>query len=143
MFNCVFINSVEVKDLGLLIMRLGIGALFMKHGYLKLAAGQQQWLWLGNQMALLGITYAPIFWGFCAAAVEFIGGLSLVTGALTRVSSLLLIIVMVVAIVFHTNNGDNFNIISHPLSLAFFFMGLMVAGAGKYSIDYYIRSVVR
>jgi hypothetical protein len=40
--------------------------------------GVQSWQWLGSQMSHVGITFAPQFWGFLAAASEFFGGICLV-----------------------------------------------------------------
>ncbi len=132
-------NSPWAKDVGLLIMRVGLGLIFMRHGYGKITGSTASWLWLGNQMANLGITFAPLFWGFCAASTEFFGGIALVGGFGTRIAAFLLSCVMFVASIHHITKGDSFGYLSHPLSLLFVFIGIMVAGGGRYSIDHMFK----
>ncbi len=138
MNDLLFCNKQRLKDIGLLLIRVGVGLIFIKHGWGKVNGGEQTWLWLGNSMALFGITFMPTYWGLAAALSEFVGGICLVFGFLTRVAAFFLSCVMVVASYMHFVNGDPFTKIGHPLSLLFVFVGLMVAGAGKYSIDHKI-----
>ena len=126
-------------NLGLLIIRLGLGIIFMIHGYPKLIGGINSWQWLGSQMGLLGIHFFPVMWGFIAAAVEFFGGALLILGFGTRLISLLLSFMMLVAFLYHVNKGDAFTVYSHPLSLLVVFIGLVFAGAGTYSLDKFFK----
>ena|SRR3990167_5034708 len=128
-------NSSPAKDLGLLVLRVGIGLIFIMHGYPKLMGGQEKWLWLGNQMVYLGITFAPTVWGFLAAAAECIGGGMLVLGLGTRLAAFLMACVMIVAIVMHITIGDLFTVYSHPLAILIVFVSLFISGAGAYSVD--------
>lgn len=132
--NMVF-GKEYCKDLGLLIMRVGIGLIFIVHGYPKMMGGSTQWLWLGNQMALIGIQVYPVFWGFLAACSEFFGGILLVLGLGTRPVVFLLVCVMFVATMMHYMQGDPFGTYAHPLALLVVFVGLLFTGSGKYSID--------
>lgn len=127
------------QDAGLLLMRVAIGLIFAKHGYEKLVAGESVWLWVGQQMALVGIPFFPSFWGLLATITEFAGGICLALGLCTRWVSLLLAAVMVVAVVYHIHSKDDFTKISHPLSLLFVFLGFVLAGAGSYSLDAYLK----
>ncbi len=135
----LFKDSCRAKDLGLLVLRVGIGLIFIKHGYPKLMGGQEKWLWLGNQMVYLGITFAPTFWGFMAAIAECIGGVLLVLGFATRLAAFLMANVMLVAIIMHTNLGDPFMTSSYPMSLFVVFCSLLVSGAGAYSLDRFFK----
>lgn len=128
-------NSIFSKDLGLLVMRVGLGLIFVRHGWGKIIGGSEEWIWLGNQMASIGITFFPLFWGLCATAAEFIGGLLLMVGFNTRIASFFLAFTMLVAVMYHITKGDSFGYLSHPLSLFFVFLGLMIAGAGSLSLD--------
>jgi putative oxidoreductase len=128
-------ENAVAKDLGLLILRVGIGLIFIKHGYPKLMAGQEKWIWLGNQMVYVGITFAPAFWGFMAAIAECIGGGMLILGLATRLASFLMASTMLVALLMHINVGDPYVTYSHPLSLLVVFMSLFISGAGAYSLD--------
>lgn len=123
------------KDLGLLIIRVGIGALFIIHGYPKIMGGSTQWLWLGNQMAAIGITFYPTFWGFLAACSELFGGVLLVLGLGTRFAAFFISCVMLVALSMHFSLGDAFGVYSHPLALLVVLVGLFFAGPGKLSLD--------
>ncbi len=136
--NLLRSNSTRAKDWGLLAIRLGLGLIFVKHGFSKLTGGIQTWQFLGSQMKHFGITFAPAMWGFAAACAEFFGGISLLLGYLVRVSSLFLIFMMFVALTMHIKQGDSWARVSHPAELMAVFVGLLLAGAGTYSLDYYI-----
>lgn len=135
----LFSNGVWAKDFGILLIRLGLGAIFIKHGYGKLLGGHSSWLWLGKQMALIGITGWPVFWGFCAMLAEFVGGSLVLVGLFMRPAALSIACVMFLAVIHHLHQHDSFGVLSHPLSLLFVFIGLMFMGAGRYSLDYYLR----
>lgn len=125
----------QYKDLGLLVLRLGIGASMMVHGWPKIIGGPSTWAWYGSQMSLLGITFAPVFWGLCAALAEFVGGACLASGLLMRVVPLILVLNMIVALVYHFNKGDGFLQYSQALELLVVFFSLWISGPGKYSLD--------
>lgn len=122
-------------DFGLLFMRIGLGIIFMAHGLPKLTGGMQSWHWLGSQMALFGIQFFPVLWGFLAAFVEFFGGILLILGIGMRYTAFLLLCVMLVATAYHINKGDAFSVYSHPLSLAIVFIGFLFTGPGVYTIS--------
>ena len=128
------------KDLGLLIIRVGLGLSFMVHGWPKLAGGQQKWEQLGGAMANIGISFFPIFWGFMAAVVEFFGGLFLALGVFHLPSVLGLLFTMVIATVYHLKAGDPYPRISHPLELAIVFLGLFFTGPGKFSVKSILKN---
>ncbi len=123
------------KDLGLLFIRVGIGLIFIKHGWGKITGGQELWTGLGLNMQHLGITFMPTVWGFLAAITEFCGGIALVTGFYARWAAGFMACVMAVALVMHMSIGDGFKVFSYPLSLLCVFIGLMIAGGGSYSVD--------
>jgi len=72
------------KDFGLLLMRLGLGALMVLHGYPKLLGGPDQWVPIGRSMKNLGVNFLPVFWGFMAAVAEALGGLLILLGLYFR-----------------------------------------------------------
>ncbi len=125
----------KYKDLGLLILRIGIGIMFMAHGYPKITGGEEKWLSLGNSMSNLGITFLPVFWGFMAAFAEFIGGAMIVLGLFTRIATGLLFFTMIVAATKHIVAGDPFGKYSHAVESVFWFLGLFFTGPGNYSLD--------
>lgn len=123
------------KDLGLLCIRIGLGLIFIMHGWGKLTGGQAEWTQLGMSMQYLGITFMPVVWGLLAACVEFFGGISLLTGFCVRWATLLMAMVMLVALIMHVSIGEGFKVFSYPLSMFFVFIGLAISGAGSYAVD--------
>ncbi len=123
------------RDLGLLILRVGIGLMFILHGYPKLFGGPDVWAKLGSVLSFAGINFAPGFFGFMAAFAEFGGGLLLILGLFTRPALILLFITMVVATLMHVTNGDSFMKYSHALESAILFFSLIWIGPGKYALD--------
>lgn len=124
------------KDIGLLILRIGIGISFIfVHGLPKMMGGPQQWEKLGGSMTNLGITFAPLFWGFMAAITEFGGGLLLLVGLFTRSTSVFLAFTMLVAAMRHLTAMDPWGRVFHPIEIMVVFIALIFLGAGKYSID--------
>jgi putative oxidoreductase len=120
--------------LGHFILRVGIGLLFIFHGYPNIAGGTKTWLWLGSQMSYFGITFAPVFWGCMAACAQFFGGICLVAGFYTRVAAFFIACTMCVAIIMHLNKGDSFTVYSHPLSNLIIMVSLMFMGGGIWSL---------
>ena len=126
----------KYRDAGLLIMRIGLGVMFLLHGLPKLTGGPQKWKALGAAMGNLGVDFYPVIWGFLAAVTEGIGGLLIVLGIFYRPTCVLLTFVMVVAAVKHFRAGDAFiGAASYPLELAFVFLGLAFIGPGRFSVD--------
>ena len=127
-------NNDKNVDLGLFILRVGIGLLFVYHGLPKIMGGVEKWAELGQAMGLLGITVAPAFWGFMAAIAEFCGGLALITGVLTRLFAGLMLFTMIVATVLMFHLGKGMFGAAYPVSMAIVFISLLCTGPGKYSL---------
>jgi len=127
------------RDLGLLILRIGLGAMFIYHGLPKLLAGPEFWAKIGPATGFLGIHFLPVFWGFMSAAAEGIGGLLLLLGLLSRPACLLLFINMAVATSFHFGRGDGLAIASHAIEDGIVFLSLVLIGPGRYSLDEGLR----
>jgi putative oxidoreductase len=129
-------SDYRYKDLGLLILRIGIGVAFILHGWPKLAGGPEYWEAIGQNMKLIGISFAPTFWGFMAGLAETLGGLLLILGVFWRVTCLLLLFTMIIATSRHVAAGDDFNGYSHALEAAVLFFSLLFIGPGTYSLDH-------
>jgi putative oxidoreductase len=125
----------QYKDLGLLIIRVGLGAMFIFHGYPKLMGGPEGWAGLGASTKFIGITFAPVFWGFMAALVETLGGFLVVIGLAFRPVCALLVFNLVVAAAMHLGKGDGLQGAAHAIEDAIMFAGLFFIGPGKYSVD--------
>jgi putative oxidoreductase len=124
------------KDIGLLILRIGIGISFIfVHGMPKLFGGPAAWERTGKAMANLGISFVPVFWGFMAAITEFGGGILLMLGLFTRSTSVFLAFTMIVAAMRHLTAMDPWSRVFHPIEILCIFIALIFLGAGKFSID--------
>src|SRR5690349_759014 len=97
----LFTRLDKYRDEGLLLLRIGIGIMFMVHGCPKIMGGAEKWEGLGNSMGSLGIHFWPVFWGFMAAFAEFGGGILLALGLFFRPAAFLLFVTMFVAVIKH------------------------------------------
>ncbi|MBC7923863.1 MAG: DoxX family protein [Ferruginibacter sp.] len=131
----LLVNAYPLRDAGLLLLRIGLGLMFMVHGGPKLAGGPAYWQKIGESLAAFGITFLPQFWGFMAGFAEFGGGLLLLLGLFFRPSCLLLLITMVVATNSHLSRGDDLNGASHAIEAGVTFLGLLFIGPGRFSLD--------
>ena len=141
MFAWIFNNNQINKDLGLLIIRIGIGLIFAAlHGFPKITGGADKWLWLGSQMKNFGITFWPIAWGLAASCAEFFGGICLIFGLGTRIAALLISCVMIVALTYHLKNGESISVYEYTMFLLIVAISLIISGGGNYSLDYYFKN---
>ncbi len=131
-------GQVWGMKMGLFVLRVGIGIMFICHGWPKLVGGPETWTGLGQAMGTFGITFAPAFWGFMAAFAETAGGAALLAGVLVRPFCVLLLITMVVAAGMHIGAGDGFAKISHPLEMMIVFVALFLSGPGAFSLSQWI-----
>jgi putative oxidoreductase len=123
------------RNFGLLIIRVGLGIMFVYHGLPKLEGGPKMWEQIGLAMGNVGIHFLPAFWGFMAAATETVGGVLLILGLAFRPVCLLLVINLVIAALFHFHKGDGWGGAAHAVEDAIMFAGLLFIGPGKYSVD--------
>jgi putative oxidoreductase len=122
------------RDLGLLLLRVGLGGMFMAHGWPKLAGGEKVWTKLGKEMAHLGIDFAPTFWGFMAAISEFFGGLAFALGIGFIPATILLLSTMIVAATMHLQEGHKFVKSSHSIEAAIVFGAMLLIGPGQHTL---------
>jgi putative oxidoreductase len=129
-------------NIGLLIIRLVIGLLFVGHGAQKLFG----WFggyglkgtggWLESLGMKPGVTMAML-----AGLAEFIGGILLALGLLTPLAGIMIAGTMVMAIVkvhgqngiWATSNGYEYN-----LTLIAVAIGLALIGPGQYALDSFL-----
>ena len=128
-------NLGKYKNTGLLLMRVGLGAMFIYHGYPKLLGGPDKWAALGGAAKYIGIHFLPTFWGFLSACTETFGGFLLVIGLAFRPVCLLLLINLVVAALMHFGTGGGLEQAAHAIEDAIMFAGLLFVGPGRYSVD--------
>ena len=122
----------RLKPLALLLLRLGIGVVFLGTGYDKLFRSSAKWLvWFPQQGY-------PSYFAYIAGTIEFFGALLLLLGLLTRGVALLLAIQMGIAEVTVTAwHASIYAATSYavPLLLCLSCFALATLGPGMLSLD--------
>ena len=89
-------RALASDRLGLIVLRIVVGALYIVHGWQKLIAGGGGTAFAGG-LAHMGFT-PGVVWAWIVTVVEFGGGICLVLGVLVRPAAVLILIEMLVAI---------------------------------------------
>jgi putative oxidoreductase len=87
---------------GLLLVRLVVGAAFVLHGWSKIQSPGGPMGWMGPDSLIPGILLGA------AAFSEFAGGLALILGAMTPLAAVALIATMIGALQHHLSAADPF-----------------------------------
>jgi putative oxidoreductase len=131
------------NDWTLTILRLAAGIMIFPHGL------QKTFGWFGGagfsaQMAGFERMHVPAVFALLAITAEFLGGLGLIVGALTRIAAFGLAVDMMVGVsLVHWRNGFFMNWSGHQMGEGFEFhilavamaLVLMVRGGGAASVD--------
>jgi putative oxidoreductase len=125
----------KYDNTALLLLRVGIGAMMIMHGYPKLLAGPEKWTKLGNNMSYFGVKAYPEIFGFLASVSEAIGGVFLILGFFFRPSAFFLLCTMVVAATSHIYKTGDVMEGSNAIELGIVFLAMFIIGPGKFSID--------
>lgn len=94
LFYFSVLSSGVYADWGQLLLRVGVGVIFIVHGWPKIKNPSKFAGWLGTVKV-----WPSMFWALVVAVVEFFGGIALVAGFWVPIVALLMAINMVVAIV--------------------------------------------
>ncbi len=118
---------------GILALRVVVGAAFVLHGWDKIRSDGGMFGWMGKAL--------PPFWQGLAAFAEFGGGLGLLVGLLTPIASFGIVCTMAVAIVkvmlpkgahFVGHEGPTYELCAVYLAAA---LAIMLAGPRALSLD--------
>ena len=119
---------------GLALLRIFAGiALAFAHGYSKVPPGEG----LITRAGEMGFPM-PVFFAWAAGLSEFLGGIFLALGFLTRISSLFIAFTMLVALV-GVHGADPFNRQELAFMYLFVAIAFMLKGAGDWSVDSFLR----
>jgi len=135
MINKILYSPGKFTDFGLLVLRLGLGTMFILHAMPDLQAGPAKWELLGTAMFEIGVDFYPVMWGFAAALAQLAGGIMLIAGLLFRPACLVLLFVMFVAANLHVAQLQGFEAASHPIEIGIVLFSLLILGPGTLSID--------
>lgn len=120
------------KSLGILVIRLLIGWIFLYHGIMKITMIDQMipfiW-WAADGLWLTFLSATTWFW--IVSISEILAGTLLVIGLFTRLASFLVILIMLVAM---NTMGRGWMQIELPFILMVIAIALFTSGPGRYSI---------
>jgi putative oxidoreductase len=131
-------QSARVQDWAVVILRLGIGATFIIHGYPKLfPSGPGGFAGLLQNLGFPG----PVFFAYVVSILEFFGGIAMILGLFVRYVGALMVIEMVVtsarvkmprgvSFIFSKGTGWELDFLLLIIALA-----LVLLGAGAISVD--------
>ena len=129
MRNIITNNHPLNVDLGILILRLIFGGMFMYVGYFKLSTYDQTLgmfadpLGIGMELSLILVIFAELICGFFVAI-----------GLLTRLSVLPIFILMTV-VFFIVHQNDAFIMKQLPFVYWLLCFVIFIFGSGRYSVD--------
>jgi putative oxidoreductase len=129
-----------------LALRIVLGLIFLAHGAQKLFGAFGGYGISGTAQFFEQIGISPgTFWAAVVGLVEFVGGLAVLVGVLTRYAAMLLAINMLAAVLWvHLPNGF---FLPKGFEYAFVLLGanltLLIGGAGELSLDRYLERVGR
>jgi putative oxidoreductase len=129
--------------LGLLLIRVVVGVLFIGHGAQKLFGwfGGYGPKGTGGWMESVGIKPGVLMAVF-AGLLEFVGGALLTVGLITPLAGILIALAMIGAIIkVHLKNGVWITANGYEYALVLFTVavGIALIGAGDYSLDALIK----
>jgi len=137
------------NDDGTTILRLLLGVIFFAHGAQKMLGWFGGYGFTGTMGFFTNVLHIPALFAFLAIAAEFLGGLGLILGFLTRIAALGIFSNMIVAIamVHHqfgffmnwtgAQKGEGYE---YHLLVTAVTVFLMIRGAGAYSVDRLVSS---
>ena len=121
----------KLKPFGPLFLRLGLGVIFLYHGYHKVFGEGANWGSSWNTSGMSAMVQALVAWG------ELLSGGAILLGFLTEIGALVIIIIMAGAIILiHGKNG--FGMMNHGFeynyALIMMCLTLIAIGSGPYSL---------
>ena len=123
--------KTNYPEFGLLIIRIGLGALFIYHGWPNLVSGTAKWAKIGQSMSVFGINSIPAFWGFMISFVEVAGGALVIIGILFKSACFLLFLTSLISVARYADNGVILEQGVHALRLSIVLLGLFFVGPGS------------
>lgn len=140
------IKDDKLQDTGLLVLRIGLGGVLLYYG-LRMAFGSFHGPGFQTQLAEFQTSvHAPRWLGSMAIISLFAGSIGVLLGLFTRVAAFGIMCTMAVAAYSGANrlgvmnglwDGDPTSppAVLYPLVLMFLAMGIVLTGAGAFSLD--------
>jgi putative oxidoreductase len=125
----------KYRETGLLLMRLGLGVLFIILTGPVLLGGTSRWSSFGSAIRSLGLNNHFQFWGFLGALMGCAGGALMVFGLFFRPGVLLVLSITFVHLLGVWHGGHALRENLGAVELFVMLLGLLFVGPGKYSVD--------
>jgi|SRR5581483_6258007 len=121
----------HLRSLGLLGMRIALGTVMIAHGFPKVSGG------MSHVVPMVTSIGFPSWMAYMVAATEFIGGMMILAGLLTRLVAIAMFVEMLVIIgkIKWQNGFTGQNNYQFELMIAAVAFGLIFFGAGSISLD--------
>ena len=121
----------HLRSLGLLGIRIALGAVMIAHGFPKVSGG------MSHVIPMVTSIGFPSWMAYIVAATEFIGGIMVLAGLLTRFVAIAIFVEMLVIIgkIKWHNGFTGQNNYQFELMIAAVAFGLIFFGAGSISLD--------
>jgi putative oxidoreductase len=123
--------SKKWEPFTLLLLRCGLGLVFIYHGYPKLFGSTERFV---ESFQAIGL---PAYFVYVAGIIEFFGGLAMALGLFTPVVGIILLLEMGVAMWKYNFNEGIYAVREYelPLILGLASLALSATGAGMFSLD--------
>jgi len=125
----------KYRETGLLIMRVGLGVLFIIITGPVLLSGPAHWASFGSAIRNLGLHTQFQFWGFLGALLGCVGGALMIFGLFFRLGVLLVFAITFVHLLGVIEGAGTLRPNLAAIELALTLTGLLFVGPGKYSVD--------
>lgn len=137
-------NEEKYSNIGLLILRVSLGLVFIAHGYLKVFTfGLERAMVVFEAHTVMHINLVPGWFAPPAAVIEWVGGILLILGVKTRLVTPFLAAVAFGAGAVHFENGWNYT--SKPdggweygIFLSICCIVVYLVGPGKYTLKSFL-----
>jgi len=124
---------------GLFFLRLGLGLIFLTHGYPKMtgvkSGAKASREGLADSIRRLGLPF-PVQFAIVIGTTQFFGGWMLLLGLGTRLAAFLLAVIMLVAATRNFVEKQFLDSADFPFSLLTSLVALILLGGGALSLDW-------
>jgi len=125
----------KYRETGLLLMRVGLGVLFVILTGPVLLGGPSRWANFGGAIRNLGLHNHYQIWGFIGALLGCLGGALMIFGLFFRPGVLLVLTITFVHLLGVLEGAGSYRANLAAVELAVMLLGLLFVGPGKYSVD--------
>lgn len=113
-------------NLGILILRIAVGLIFIYSGYMKLSD-------MSMTVQFFGMIGFGAFWAWVVSLTELVAGIAMVIGFGTQIAGLLLFITMTVATIKMFGQAGFMGSLG-PIMLGISSLSIALSGCGKHSV---------